>query len=231
MKLLFWLAECEDIAYHEVFDATYTWKWLHTMEAYWKKTSDMQGLIQVLYFYSHNFPPNAKRAFFTSNHDENSHSGSEYERLGDAALPFAVFCCLYEGIPLIYSGQELPNRKRLLFFDKDEIDWKQPCELADFYKKLLRLRKENHALKNSDLHTPAMLLSNTANDVVLSFLRRYERDEVLVILNLSPGLQPVIITGQTLAGSYKDFFNKEDPDFISGQPLLLKAWDYRVYVK
>src|SRR5579871_2396781 len=29
VKNLFWLAECEEISYHEVFDATYTWRWMH----------------------------------------------------------------------------------------------------------------------------------------------------------------------------------------------------------
>jgi hypothetical protein len=62
-------------------------------------------------------------------------------------------------------------------------------------------------------------------------LRKFQREEVLVLLNLSPESQPVIITGQTLSGSYRDAFNTAKPDFITGQPLLLKAWDYRVYVK
>ena len=86
------------------------------MEAFWKKEHDMQGLIQILYYYRHQFPHTALRAFFTSNHDENSHNGTEYERIGDAAIPFAVFCCLYDGLPLIYSGQEIPNKKRLRVF-------------------------------------------------------------------------------------------------------------------
>ena len=231
IRSLFWLAECEEIVYHEVFDITYTWKLLHSMEDYWKKTSDMQALFRVLYYYAHQFPPKALRAYFTSNHDENSHNGTEYERLGNATLPFAVFCCLYDGLPLIYSGQELPNKKRLLFFDKDEMDWNQPCLLHDFYKTLLQLRKSKGALKSRGLETRAMKLSNTSEATVLSFLRRYQREEVLVLLNLSPESQPVIITGQTLAGSYKDAFDSTKPDFISGQPLLLKAWDYRVYMK
>lgn len=230
IKPMFWLAECEEISYHEVFDITYAWKWLHSMEAFWKKTLDMQGLFQVLYFYTQQFPPGALRAFFTTNHDENSHSGSEYERLGDAALPFAVFCCLYDGLPLIYSGQELPNKKSLRFFDKDEIEWSEHCQLHDFFKTLLLLRKTNGALKNRSLETKAMKLSNTSDSTVLSFLRRYQREEVLVLLNLSSESQPVIITGQTLAGSYKDALSR-NPDFISGQPLLLKPWDYRVYTK
>jgi alpha-amylase len=231
IKPLFWLAECEEINYHEVFDASYTWKMVHMMESFWKKSSDMQGFMQVLYYYSHQFPAGSIRAFFTSNHDENSHSGSEYERLGDAALPFAVFCCLYDGLPLIYSGQELPNLKRLLFFDKDEIDWDRTVLLSDFYKTLLLLRKSNPALKSGDPRRSAIILSNTKADRVLSFIRRFEKDEVLVILNLTAESHSVIITGHILAGSYKDLFSAGAPDFISGQPILLNPWEYRVYIK
>jgi glycosidase len=191
----------------------------------------MQGLLQVLYYYSHQFPSTAMRAYFTSNHDENSHSGTEYDRIDDATLPFAVFCCLYDGLPLIYSGQELPNKKRLLFFEKDEIDWSQPSLLHDFYKTMLLLRKSNPALTGGDPQRSAMILSNTSPEQIFSFVRRYERDEVLVILNLSPDIRSVIITGQTLAGSYIDVFNPDAADFISGQPLLMQAWDYRVFVK
>lgn len=231
IKPLFWLAECEEIMYHEVFDASYTWKMVHMMESFWKKSSDMQGLIQVLYYYSHQFPAGSVRAYFTSNHDENSHSGTEYERLGDAALPFAVFCCLYDGLPLIYSGQEIPNLKRLLFFDKDEIDWDRTYLLSDFYKTLLQVRKTNPALKSGDPKRSAIILSNTKPDHILSFIRRFEKDEVLVILNLTNEAHSVIITGHILSGSYKDLFNTRAPDFISGQPLLLNPWEYRVYTK
>jgi len=231
LKPLFWMAECEEISYHEVFDVSYTWKWLHGMETYWKKSGRVQDLLQILDYYNLHFPAMALRAFFTSNHDENSHSGSEYERMGDAALPFAVFCCLYDGLPLIYSGQELPNKKRLLFFDKDEIDWEQPVLLFDFYQTLLRLRKTNPALKSGNQQTKAVILFNTAGEKVLGFLRRLERDEVLVILNLSAEIQSFVITGQTLSGAYQDVFNPGNPDFISGQPLLLKPWEYRVYTK
>jgi alpha-amylase len=231
IKPLFWLAECEEINYHEVFDATYTWTWLHAMESYWKNPGNLSAILQVLQYYQQQFPPRALHVFFTSNHDENSHSGTEYERLGDAALPFAVFCCLYDGLPLIYSGQELPNKKRLLFFDKDEIDWSQPCQLHEFYKTLLHLRKNCLALKSPCLENRAMNLSNTAGGTVLSFLRRYQQEEVLVVLNFSAAAQPVIITGQTLSGSYKDVIHNDNSDFVSGQPIWLKPWDYRVYIK
>ena len=231
IKPLFWLAECEEIMYHEVFDATYSWKWLHGMESFYKKSGDMSGLLQILHYYRHQFPPHALRAFFTSNHDENSHSGSEYERLGDAAIPFAVFNCLYDGLPLIYSGQELPNKKSLLFFDKDEIDLKEPFLLFEFYRTLLSLRKSHRALQGGDPHTRPTILANTVPDRVLSFLRVHHHDQVLVILNLSSESQSVILTGNTLAGSFQNVFLPLAAPFISGQPIYLAAWDYRVFIK
>ena len=61
------------------------------------------------------------RAWFTANHDENSWNGTEYEKYGVITKPMAVFSATWNGVPLLYSGQELPNMKRLEFFEKDAI--------------------------------------------------------------------------------------------------------------
>src|SRR5690606_7575872 len=87
------------------------------------------------------------RAWFTSNHDEDSWNGTEYEKYGEMAMPLAVFSATWNGVPLLYSGQELPLKKRLEFFEKDPIPWTGKYELHDFYKKLLELRKENNAMR------------------------------------------------------------------------------------
>ena len=94
----------------------------------WKNSGDMRrtsmAWIMCYIQYDATFSQIGHPYFFTSNHDENSHSGSEYERIGDAAKPFAVLCATWNGIPLIYNGQELPmTNKRLQFFDKDLIPW------------------------------------------------------------------------------------------------------------
>jgi glycosidase len=230
-KPLFWLAECEDISYHEVFDASYTWKFLHMMEDFRRKTAGMDELVGVLQFYNDQFPPVALRAYFTSNHDENSHSGSEYERLGPAAVPLAVFCCTWNGLPLIYSGQELPNTKRLKFFDKDQIDWRFPCGLHDFYKTLLHLRKNNPALRGGDPDVHTILLPNSANQQVMSFLRRNGQHQILVILNLSEEEISLSITSQEADGFFMNAFPGQKEEFQFGGKVELKAWDYRVFVQ
>jgi len=229
IKHLFWLAETEDASYHEVFDATYTWEFLHKMEEYWRGQTDTAGLGSVLNKYKDSFPDDALRAYFTSNHDENSHSGSEYERMGDAAKIFAVLCATWNGLPLIYSGQELPNKKRLRFFDKDEIEWIENCELHNFYKTLLELRSKNPAL-SSDKSVDTYLLK-ASDERVFCFLRKKGSNEVLVILNLSPGWLSFTIDSNNIAGNYKDVFSGEDIAINNNYLFHFSAWDYKVLEK
>ena len=234
IKKLFWLAECEEIQYHEAFDATYTWKWLHKMEAYWRHETDMEGLDEVLKYYYSMFPPTSQRAMFTSNHDENSHSGSEYERLGASAEAFAVLCCTWNAIPLIYSGQELPNKKRLKFFDKDYIEWNGHYALHDFFRTLLVLRKNNPALKAGCNDVVSNRLHTDANHFVFAFLRRHllTSHEVLVVINLSHNNIPLVhITDGELNGNYTNVFSNAVKDFTHEKHFALGAWEYQVYAK
>ena len=226
-KQLFWLAETEDARYHDVFDASYAWEFLHKMEQYWQQGTDTGGLDSVLYKYNDNFPKDALRAMFTSNHDENSHSGSEYERMGDAAKAFAVLCATWNGIPLIYSGQELPNKKRLKFFDKDVIDWTSTCELHGFYKTLLQLRAGNPALSAGD-DAVATYRLNTSEGKIFSFLRKNQEHAVLVMLNLSGDNLSFAIKDQQVSGTYTNVFSGEKVDIDQAGKIRLTAWDYQV---
>jgi glycosidase len=236
---LFWLAECEEIAYHEVFDATYTWTFLHKMEAVWRKEVGLAGLDEVLHNYAVQFPAGAIRAYFTTNHDENSHSGSEYERMGDAALAFEVLCCTWDGVPLIYSGQEMPNYKRLKFFDKDPIEWTGRYELHDFYKALLTLRKRHAAVRGGDVSATVRRLHTSVDDRCFAFARAAGEDVVLVVLNFSGG--PLRVDagqwGAQLGGSagafqgtYRDIFTGAEVGLPAGA-IELKAWGYSVLEK
>ena len=230
-KQLFWLAECEEIAYHEVFDATYTWKFLHRMESVWRKEFGPGGLDEVLQYYNTMFPPDAIRAYFTSNHDENSHSGSEYERMGDAAKAFAVLCCTWNGVPLIYSGQELPNYKRLQFFDKDPIAWTGKYDLHDFYKRLLALRKRNPALRAADPAATTRRLHTGVDDRCFVFVRNNGADEVLVVLNLSAGPLRLSVSELLLTGTFQPLFAGDALVFTAQTTIELGAWGYEVYEK
>jgi alpha-amylase len=233
-KTLFWLAESDPLDhpdYYEAFDACYTWTWMHKTEEFYKQGQDKYLLDEVVHRYDTNGGPEAIPLWFTSNHDENTWNGTEYEKYGDAAKAFAVFSFTRNGLPLIYSGQELPNYKRLEFFDKDQIDWNGKYELHDFYKTLLTLHKNNTALRAGDAAVTTYNLSMNNGDKVMAYLRKNGQDEVLVLLNFSNEALSCSILDEHLNGKFINVFDKEEEDFTGLKIVELQPWQYLVYEK
>jgi len=224
---LFWLGECEVPEYHKVFDATYTWKWMHGSEQFYHKQISLQSMLTILYRSSIEFPSNAQRLYFTSNHDENSWNGTTAEKYGSALQLFAVFSCTWDGIPLIYSGEELPNFKRLSFFEKDQIEWNQNVELHTFYKTLLTLKSNNKSLRAGDPDVITKIISHPDEPQAFSYLREYKTAQVLVILNCSDN--DLNFPVKNVFGVFKNVFGGEDIDFDTNNSVYLKPWGYLVF--
>ena len=141
---LIWLAETEDLSYYEAFDIFYAWKWMHQTEDFVKQQWPVSKLMDLLMEQQQTYPAKALQMYFTTNHDENSWNGTEFEKYGPLAKALAVFSFTYPGsVPLIYCGQEIPNHKRLHFFDKDEFIWPEQLALEDFYATLIHGRKNS----------------------------------------------------------------------------------------
>lgn len=187
IKPLFWLGEFDEMEkpeYGEVFDGSYSWMWMHESEKYAKNERTLAELIGILKKYD-DLGPQCLRAWFTSNHDENSWNGTEYEKFGDLALALAVFSITWDGIPLIYTGQEMPNKKRLAFFDKAAITWNGEYELHGFYKELLSLKKFHPALRAGDSSVRTHILKHDQPAKVFAYQRATETETITVVLNLS----------------------------------------------
>ena len=228
IKPLFWLGETEHPLYISVFDSWYAWQWMSATELYYKGEKSMGGLQEVLGKFDTEYPHNAFPLLFTTNHDENSWNGTEYEKYGDAVKVFAVFNCTWNGLPLIYSGQELPNYKRLKFFEKDPIEWKEPVVLHDFYKSLLHLRQNNPALQAGQQSKPQLITTNLSEHV-LAYIRRNGDHEVLVLLNFSPHQHAVHLPKGIGQGSYTSLFEGKKITVNSSNPVPLDGWGYVVY--
>lgn len=235
LKPLFFIGEFDELEtpdYGKVFDASYTWKWMHLTEDFYKKGLPLSNLTDLLQQYTAIQNP-SMRAWFTSNHDENSWNGTEYEKYGYMARALAVFSVTWKGIPLIYSGQELPLwTKRLKFFDKDPIPWNGKHELAAFYKKLLTLKAENPALRGQDLNAQLILIKNSAPEKVLTYLRKNGNKVVLTILNFSKDNDlSFTITDDQVKGQFKGLFSDQGRDFDQDKSFRMQAYDYLVFTK
>ena len=226
IKQLFWLAECEEPSYHHVYDVSYAWQWMHSTEKFSKGEVGVTDLYNVLHGYSQ-YPFNALKLFFTSNHDENSWNGTEYEKFGHAAKPLAVFNATWNnGIPLIYSGQELPNKKRLQFFNKDEINWETPTTLHGFYKTLNTLHRTNAIATGETFILPS------SHSGVIAFVRKFHKEIVLVIINLNSASKiNVTVTHPDIAGLFTNVFSGLHYEFKGVENFELMSFEYLVYKK
>jgi alpha-amylase len=228
VRPLFWLAETQDRPLFKAFDLIYAWEWLHKMEDYVKgkaKLADLQKQVEV---YNEDFAQNKFRILFTTNHDENSWNGTEFERYGEAARVFAALSATLPGLPLVYSGQEEPLRKRLSFFNKDTIGLGK-YEWAPFFQSLLRLRETNPAVA-ADSSVAFEWVPNSAADRVFSFRRKKAGREVLVLANLS-GTPLTCSVSQEITGLYKNVFSGSPNDFTHEKSFLFNAWDFVIYEK
>lgn len=187
IKPVFMLAEGEDPELHmDAFDMTYSWELMHLMR---KIAANEEELSAIRALYERDFarfPKDYYKMNIITNHDENSWNGTAEEFFGPAQEAWTVFAATTYGMPLVYSGQEVNNTKRLAFFEKDPIDWTQRSSLTYLIKTLINLKKKSPALWNGqgDLNW----IETGKDDQVLAYTRSYNDDEVLVLINISDQL-------------------------------------------
>ena len=231
IKPLFFIGEFDELDnpdYGKVFDASYSWTWMHKTADYYKKGLPLSELKDLLIKYSA-IGDESMRAWFTTNHDENTWNGTEYEKYGLIAKPLAVFSATWNGVPLLYSGQELPNMKRLEFFEKDVINWNGNNQMASFYQTLLNLKSTNPALRGGDSNVTTYLLKTSADDKILAYVRKNGKDEVLVVLNMSKEAVNFKIEDEQVSGNFKNVFDQTKRDFSTHKNFEMKAGDYAVF--
>ena len=167
------------------FDATYAWELHHLLNDIAKGDKGIPELKAYLEKDKENTPPTAFRMTFTSNHDENSWSGTEFERMGDAAGVMAVLCfTLPKSQPLIYTGQEIGLSRRLAFFEKDPIEDWSPNEWTGFWKNLVALKHANPALAAGEKGGKLEYIEDVPEGV-FAFSRAVKGNKVSVWANLS----------------------------------------------
>ncbi len=228
IKPMFMLAEAEQIDLHEkAFDMGYAWHLHHLMNEVSKGNKTAKDIRAYFEKAKEEYPQEIYRMTFTSNHDENSWNGTEYERMPDSYKTWAVFTFVVPGMPLIYSGQEAGLSKRLKFFEKDTIEWKEN-EMNELYTKLISLKNDNKALWNGEAGSDVYFINTSDNKNILAFKRIKDDNKVLVIMNLSKNDVKVRFMEKDIERRYTDYFTGEDIIVNPLKYIILKPWDYKV---
>lgn len=221
-KHLFLLAESEVPAHRNSgdFHASYAWSFHHLMNEIAKGTKNVRDI------YARMKEDSIKHLkgsgmYFTSNHDENAWAGTEFDRMGDAYKVMAVLAYTFDGIPLMYSGQEEPLKRRLSFFGKDNIDFRE-FAMEDFYHRLMELKKSNEALYNGEYGAKATILFES--DDILAFRRKKGDHDFIAYLNLSE--EPQSFEADVQSNKLKDVFTGEIRDLEMNTRIELGPWGY-----
>lgn len=166
---------------------------------------------------------------FITNHDENSWNGTVEERMGDAADAMSIFTFTFEGMPLIYNGQEAPLKKRLEFFVADPIEW-NGYPKTEFYQKLTGLKHSNKALLNGE-DGGAVEYIETNDEDVLAYKREKDNSRVITILNFSKEAKEVEIDLGKMAGAYSHVLNQGSTTLPADFKVSMAPWEGLVFAQ
>ena len=226
---IYLLAEGEAPALHDgAFDASYAWELHHLLNDIAQGRKSAADLRAYVARDAAAMPREAFRLMFTSNHDENSWAGTEFERMGDAArvMAFLTFT-LPNGQPLVYTGQEMGFDHRFEFFEKDPVPAWEHNGFTDFYTALIRLRHENPALAAGERGGQAAYpLGERTPDGLMLFSRTAGGNEVTVAANLSA---EEVAFDLPFEGSRREFFTGKE--YTGGTRTVLPAWQWLVFAQ
>jgi alpha-amylase len=228
---LFFLAEWEDPALHASFDATYGWGLFHLLNDVASAKQTTPALDKYFLESEARFPDDGYRLNFTSNHDENSWNGTEFERMGaNHQAAFVLSATAQRSMPLLYSGQEANLQRRLPFFEKDSISWADTT-LTPFYRAVFDLRHTQEVLWNGPWGAPQTIIATNGGDRVWAFVRARGDKAVLVVTNFGDAPASVTLTAFAHPGSYTDWFSKAAVPLTADATVEVPAHGFRVLVR
>lgn len=227
---LYLLADNENIqSYADGFDADTARGLHHLLNAVArgdKTAADIREWIEG----GKEYPREAFRVMFISDHDENAWAGTEFERLGDAVAAMAALTyVLPQGQPMIYAGQEVGFNRRLEAYEKDFIENWEPNEWTQLYTRLNALRHHNPALAVGERGGELIYMTGVVTDV-LAFTREVEGNKVFCLFNLSDAPSQVIYT-VAAGGDWTDALTADRVTIAPGSETTLAPWEYRIYTK
>ena len=232
---IFMLAEAEeDNLFDNAFNMSYQWNVHHIMVDIAKGARRVWDLRNAIHSERARYPREAMRMSFTSNHDENSWSGSEQSRFGAALEVMTAMTFLMPStMPLIYTGQEVGYDHSFEFFERDAIPEEKYREgyATRLYRSLAALKHSEPALCVGERGGEMIEIENNAKDCMMTFVREVEGSRVVAMMNLSPYTIHADFRTGIYAGEYKDAITGERVVLDDHVERDIEPWGYQILVK
>lgn len=239
-KPIFMLAEAEEPELLEkAFDMQYAWEGHHLLNDIARGDKNVTHLREYLDKQDEILEDDDILMNFTSNHDENTWSGTVFERMGDAAEVMAVTTYMLPGMPLIYNGQEWDLDHRLRFFEKDTIPMQTRGQFYPLYERLGKLKIEHPALNGGKRAAGSVVVPTSEEEAVFVLVRKKEGRRLVFLVNYSDDIVDFMIdwTGldadlrQSLMDTpFIDYFSDEEVSFSPETSFVMEPREYWVLV-
>ncbi|MBO5716946.1 MAG: alpha amylase C-terminal domain-containing protein [Alistipes sp.] len=232
---IFMLAEAEeDNLFDRAFNMSYQWNIHHIMCDIAKGARRVWDMRNAIHWERAKYPREAMRMSFTSNHDENSWSGSEQSRFGAALDVMSVMTFLMPStMPLIYTGQEVGYNHSFEFFERDAIPAEAYVEnrTTELYRRLTSLKHKERALDAGERGGEMIEIENNAKDCMMTFVREVDGSRVVAIVNLSPYTIHADFRTGIYEGKYYDAITGERVVLGDHVERDIAPWQYQILVK
>jgi len=206
------------------FDLDYSWPLYGTMVDVLTSGRAASALRETWERERREFPKGALHMRFTENHDEKRAIARFGER---AAIAAAVFMFTLDGVPMLYNGQEagdVTESGAPALFENLKVYWggvERRPEFAQLFRQLIALRRDHPVLRSGEVEW----VRNSDEDRVVTFVRRDEREELLIAVNMSN--RPFTGTVE-IGGAFSEL--APDSSRAAALPALsLDAWGARVF--
>ncbi len=162
---------------------------------------------------------------YTSNHDVNSSDGTPLDLFGGEKGSMAAFviAAYMKSVPMVYNGQEVGTPYRLTFpFTSTTIDWNINPDITNEYKKIIAFRNESEPIRRGEL-------TSFCTDDVCAFSKKYNDEEVLVLVNCRDKNIKYKLNSELVNTSWTDVMNGGMVELSS--EISLESFTYLVLRK
>ncbi len=208
--------------YDAGFELTYAWPFFDKVAAVFKGEAATQ-INKVSLDETKGLPKGAKRLRFVTNHDKSAWEGSPTEFFSSPAgvRAASVITYLYpNGIPLIYSGQEVAWESRIPIFDSSTIDWNDKTSETQFISKLMALRAKSPF--------NATACTDFSNNDVVAFSVGQGTISGLTLVNVRN--KPVTFkVSKSYNGKWIDSFTRKPLSI--GSEVTLKPFEFKIVTR
>ncbi len=159
---------------------------------------------------------------YITNHDVHGSEGTPEQIFGNtkAATAAFVLAAYYNGVPMVYNGQEVAQATAITFpFTSVKINWNTNPLITAEYKQLIQLYNTNEVIRNGTI-------TSYSNARVSAYTKNIGLQRMLVLVNSSNATQSINLPTNLSNALWNDAFINQN--YTINATTTLQPYEYKV---